>query len=561
MESSETRAESDAVGEPFIARDSESDHNPISRREFRHNTVYTSKQKHRRFLSHLRGLLYRQSTVPFGSDNAYQYVSTDDQYESFQEQGVQQGPRSLKNSVSRMIVSNIKLFASMMIVPAALIVGVIKVHPAAAFSLNLAAVIPLSVALTMATESLSRDLGPTAGALLNISCGNLAEIIILYVRSSILLCFRLLTFSRMTALSEGHVRIVQASLLGSLLVNLLLVLGLSLVVAGMAYNEQTYDDTSAQLFIGQLNLTVFSFILPTAFYGAMSKVTDADHASIAFSRAVSLILLIVYIIYLTFHLRSQQTSSEKAFEMDQNAQNRSERASEIELPPLPKPGPHTRWKSSSLSAPPTFDYRHILSKPATSSFPFPRHSLDHVRSRASDASRTNDDPESQEEQRPADRPTWMSRIFALATLIASTIVIGICADTVVANFRTLNERGTLRESFVGLIILPVAGNIAEVITSAMVAAKGEIDLAINVAVGSAIQIGLMVTPLTVLAGWAMGKNMSLHFNGFETVAIVAASLMVSFLLVRGKANHFEGIILIASYAGVSIGALLLPDSR
>lgn len=72
-----------------------------------------------------------------------------------------------------------KLALSMTIVPIALAVGVMKIHPAAAFSLNLAAVIPLSVALTMATESLARDLGPTAGALLNISCGNLAEIIIL----------------------------------------------------------------------------------------------------------------------------------------------------------------------------------------------------------------------------------------------------------------------------------------------------------------------------------------------------------------------------------------------
>lgn len=67
----------------------------------------------------------------------------------------------------------------MIIVPIALVAGTIKIHPAAAFTLNLVAVIPLSVALTIATESLSRDLGPTAGALLNISCGNLAEIIIL----------------------------------------------------------------------------------------------------------------------------------------------------------------------------------------------------------------------------------------------------------------------------------------------------------------------------------------------------------------------------------------------
>jgi calcium/proton exchanger cax len=214
-----------------------------------------------------------------------------------------------------------------------------------------------------------------------------------------------------------------------------------------------------------------------------------------------------------------------------------------------------RWKSNSYSGPTPFDYRQILVKPAASPFSHVRHSFDHDRQWASNASYTNDNLDNNsnedEEQLPVHSSSWLSRACAIAVLCASTFVIGICADTVVASFRTLNERGTLRESFVGLIILPVAGNIAEVITSAMVASKGEIDLAINVAVGSAIQIGVLVTPLTVLAGWAMRKDMSLHFNGFETVAIVAASLMVSFLLVRGKANHFEGVVLIAAYAAVS----------
>ncbi|CRG91042.1 Vacuolar calcium ion transporter [Talaromyces islandicus] len=441
-----------------------------------------------------------------------------------------------------------KLALSMTIVPVALAIGVMKIHPAAAFSLNLAAVIPLSVALTMATESLARDLGPTAGALLNISCGNLAEIIIL------------------TALSEGHVRIVQASLLGSLLVNLLLVLGLSLVVAGLAYKEQSYDDTSAQLFIGQLNLTVFSFILPTAFYRAMSKVRDADNASLAFSRAVSVILLLVYAFYLVMHLKSHESQSDDLLEKGGDGQDRLERESEdgVELPSLSQSGRRVRWKSNSYSGPAPFDYRQILAKPTASPFSHVRHSFDNDRQWVSSASYANDNLDNNsnedEEQRPVHSSTWLSRACAIAVLCASTFVIGVCADTVVDSFRTLNERGTLRESFVGLIILPVAGNIAEVITSAMVASKGEIDLAINVAVGSAIQIGVLVTPLTVLAGWAMRKDMSLHFNGFETVAIVAASLMVSFLLVRGKANHFEGVVLIAAYAAVSIGAFLLPDS-
>jgi Ca2+:H+ antiporter len=117
--------------------------------------------------------------VSNAADNSYQYVSPEEQYEpSFRDQNLQPSPRPLK-WILQTVASNMKLVLSLTIVPVALVLGVMKIHPAAAFSLNLAAVIPLSVALTMATESLARDLGPTAGALLNISCGNLAEIIIL----------------------------------------------------------------------------------------------------------------------------------------------------------------------------------------------------------------------------------------------------------------------------------------------------------------------------------------------------------------------------------------------
>jgi Ca2+:H+ antiporter len=79
-----------------------------------------------------------------------------------------------------LVTSNLRLGLSLIVVPVAVLLGLLSnVHPAVVFVSNLIAVIPLSILLTTATESLAKDLGPTAGALLNISCGNLAEIIIL----------------------------------------------------------------------------------------------------------------------------------------------------------------------------------------------------------------------------------------------------------------------------------------------------------------------------------------------------------------------------------------------
>lgn len=121
----------------------------------------------------------------------------------------------------------------------------------------------------------------------------------------------------------------------------------------------------------------------------------------------------------------------------------------------------------------------------------------------------------------------------------------------VTSFRALNERGVLRESFVGLIVLPIAGNIAEILTATIVAGKGEMDLAINIALGSAIQIALLVTPLMVIVGWILRTEMALHFDLFETAAMIMTALMVSFLIVRGKTNWFEGGMMLACFVGIA----------
>ncbi|KAK7414500.1 hypothetical protein QQZ08_012534 [Neonectria magnoliae] len=107
-----------------------------------------------------------------------------------------------------------------------------------------------------------------------------------------------------------------------------------------------------------------------------------------------------------------------------------------------------------------------------------------------------------------------------------------CAEFLVSTIDDVTHQGGLSESVIGLIILPVVGNIAEYVTVVTVAARNKLDLAIAVAVGSAIQIALRVTPLTVLAGWALQRKLELTFNFFETTTLVGTVLLVILLVLN-----------------------------
>lgn len=84
------------------------------------------------------------------------------------------------------------------------------------------------------------------------------------------------------------------------------------------------------------------------------------------------------------------------------------------------------------------------------------------------------------------------------------------------------------------------GNAAEHVTAVIVAYKGKMDLAINVAIGSSMQIALFVTPFLVILGWIMGQPMTLHFQGFETIIFFISVLIVNYLIQDGKSNYLEG---------------------
>lgn len=154
----------------------------------------------------------------------------------------------------------------------------------------------------------------------------------------------------------------------------------------------------------------------------------------------------------------------------------------------------------------------------------------------------------------------ISRTSAIILLIVSTGLVAVCAEFLVDNINYLIENTSVSEAFIGLIVLPIVGNAAEHVTAVVVAGKNKMDLAIGVAVGSSIQIALFVTPVIVLLGWILAKDMSLYFSLFETVSLFVSAFIANFLVLDGRSNYLEGALLIAAYVIIALAAFFYPES-
>jgi Ca2+:H+ antiporter len=155
----------------------------------------------------------------------------------------------------------------------------------------------------------------------------------------------------------------------------------------------------------------------------------------------------------------------------------------------------------------------------------------------------------------------LSRMGAIILLLVSTGLVAVCADFMVESINGLVASTSMSEIFIGLIILPIVGNAAEHVTAITVAMKNKMDLAIGVAVGSSIQIALFVTPLIVVIGWAMNKDMSLYFTLFEFACLFVSAFIVNFLVLDGRSNYLEGALLCATYAIIGLVAFYYPNGE
>ncbi|KAK3995826.1 Sodium/calcium exchanger protein-domain-containing protein [Cladorrhinum sp. PSN332] len=346
----------------------------------------------------------------------------------------------------------------------------------AVFTLNFFAIIPLAAVLSFATEEIAARLGETLGGLVNATFGNAVELIVSIV-----------------ALRAGEIEIVQASMLGSILSNLLLVLGMCFFLGGI-YNmrrpngdgrEQTFSSGTAQTTCSLMTLASASLVLPAALAGVLDKADDKDkkEASIlVLSRGTAIILLFLYVMYLYFALHTHT----KLFEPE--AQNDSDSEGPDEEEHVPVLGP---WS-------------------------------------------------------------------AAAVLVITTLIISVNADYMVDSIDELVEQWHISKTFIGLILIPIVGNAAEHVTACVVAVKNKMDLAMGVAIGSSIQIALLVTPALVMLGWAIGEPMSLHFETFETVAFALSVLVVTYTVQDGKSNYLEGAMLLGLYMIIALAFWASP---
>jgi len=160
--------------------------------------------------------------------------------------------------------------------------------------------------------------------------------------------------------------------------------------------------------------------------------------------------------------------------------------------------------------------------------------------------------EDEEEEEP-----HVQIVVAVVGLLIITVLVGICSEYLVGGIEDVVKQLHISETFVGLILLPIVGNAAEHLTAVTVAYKDKMDLALGVALGSSLQIALMVTPLLVVVGWIIGQPMTLHFEVFETAVMFICVIVVNSLISDGKSNWLEGALLLGIYVIIGIAFYVL----
>ncbi|PLB50371.1 putative sodium/calcium transporter [Aspergillus steynii IBT 23096] len=390
---------------------------------------------------------------------------------------------------------NILLLAA----PAGIALNYAHVDPVAIFVVNFVAIIPLAAMLSYATEEIALRTGETIGGLLNASFGNAVELIVAII-----------------ALVDHQVIIVQTSLIGSMLSNLLLVMGMCFFFGGVNRLEQHFNPVVAQTAASLLALAVASLIIPTAFH-EWSEAGDIAVAQL--SRGTSVILLVVYACYLFFQLKSH---------------------TEIYNRPSPKVEKR-RQKIGGGDA--SRGIAQIGKMTAT------------MAGQNAQQMKLQDPDEEPEEPQ-------LSVFVALLTLTISTVLVALCAEFMVNSIDAITERGGISETFVGLILLPIVGNAAEHATAVTVACKDKMDLAIGVAVGSSMQIALLVLPLIIVIGWGKGiDEMTLYFDAFQVILLFVSVLLVNYLIADGKSHWLEGILLMMMYLIIAVAAWYYPTKE
>jgi Ca2+:H+ antiporter len=162
-----------------------------------------------------------------------------------------------------------------------------------------------------------------------------------------------------------------------------------------------------------------------------------------------------------------------------------------------------------------------------------------------------------DEQEAIGTHGW-SKTRSIATLLAATALVAVMSEFLVGAVEDASKTLGLTEIFVGVIVVAVIGNAAEHSTAVLVSLKNKMDLALNIAIGSSMQVALFVAPVLVFASYLFGGPMNLLFTPLEVVAIGVSVAIVTLIAQDGESNWMEGVLLLAVYAILGITFFALP---
>ena len=318
------------------------------------------------------------------------------------------------------------------------------------------ALVPLAALLGQATEQLAIYTGPRIGALIQSTLGNAAELIITIV-----------------AIRAGLLTVVKASITGSILGNVLLVLGASLLLGGTKHGQQRFDRNLAGTSSTMMTLAVAALAIPAIFSigGEKLDATRIEELSVG----VAIVLILVYVCYLAMIV----------FGVGQKRGSATATTAAVE----------------------------------------------------------------------EEHPEW-SRSRAIVTLVLATLAIVAMSEILVGSIEEVGRTWGLTEAFLGVMIVPLIGNVAENLVAVQAALANKMDLSLSISLGSSLQVALFVAPVLVFVSLLAGHPLSLLFNVYELGALAVAVAIASFIAMDGESNWLEGVQLLAIYA--IIGVAFLP---
>lgn len=342
------------------------------------------------------------------------------------------------------------------------------------FIFSCVALCPLAAMLGEFTEDLALRFNATIGALLNASFGNATELIV-----------------SLFALKAGLYDVIKDSLIGSILGNMMLVLGTAFLAAGLRtrnlHGVSRFNDNACHVYCCLLLLACMGMLIPTVMF--LQSPGDRVY-ELQTSRQISIGMIFAYVLYVVFQL----VTHKQLFE-------------EETYTPLP-------GRSSS---------QYVASPP-------------------------DDDDDDDEDEGTAHYTT----AFALVSLFLCTILISFESEFLVDALEPAARRWGLSNKFIAVILLPIVGNAAEHATAVTTAYKDKMDIALGVAVGSSIQISLLVVPLLVIISWAMGRPLDLNFEVFTLVLTIGSVLVMKDIVAGGTSNWLSGAMLLLVYCMIAV---------